>query len=109
MSDILAHPATNGILDIDLAGDHLIVILGITILIIRFGADVVVVFHGHDHSTGYRRWKGLNVFNAPAVQRRVGEFLVVRIADGKMVVGWWNWKQKRWTRVETLAVSGAGT
>jgi len=48
------------------------------------GYNILGIFHGHLHGTDHYQWNGYDVFNGSAAKD--GNFLVVRVADGKLDV-----------------------
>lgn len=57
------------------------------------------IFSGHDHATGYRTWKGINVYSAASPQhdQQTGSFLVVQATKDSMYVlerEWNKWGDK---------------
>lgn len=59
-------------------------------------ANVVAVFHGHYHATGYYRWLGRDVFTPGSAKHRWRSFLVVRVTSAKVDVACWDYEYRAW-------------
>lgn len=60
------------------------------------GANVLGVFHGHYHATGFYRYHGLDVYRAGSPKHSWHTFTVAQIADRKMKVASWDYDKQGW-------------
>jgi cytolysin (calcineurin-like family phosphatase) len=71
------------------------------------GYNVVGIFHGHYHASGYYRWENYDVFNVGSVKYEWKTFEVVRVTDDRMLVASWNAVTKAWWWWHDKPVNGA--
>jgi hypothetical protein len=60
------------------------------------GYNVVALFHGHYHATGWYRWRGREVIALGSPKGGWKSFAVVRITDARLTVAAWNYEVGRW-------------
>ena len=60
------------------------------------GYNIVALFHGHYHASGYYRWHGIDVYNVGAAKHGHYSFAVVRVTDSRLRVAEWRFMEDRW-------------
>lgn len=60
------------------------------------GYRVLGIFHGHYHASLRYRWRGLDVYNVGSPKHGYPSYAAVRVTDDRMVVGAWDYGEKRW-------------
>ena len=71
------------------------------------GHNILGIFHGHFHATAHYKWNGFDVYNVGSVRHGWHSFCVVRITDGYMITGSWNFGAGTWDWWHIKPVNGA--
>lgn len=58
------------------------------------GHNVIALFHGHFHGSGYYPWKGYDVYDVGAAKHGSKDFAVVHVTDDRLTVSAWNYEGK---------------
>jgi cytolysin (calcineurin-like family phosphatase) len=54
------------------------------------GYNVIGLFHGHFHASGWYQWQGLDVYNVSSPKHAGKDFFVVHVTDNMLTVCSWN-------------------
>lgn len=60
------------------------------------GFNIIAIFHGHYHASGYYPWYGYDVFNMGASKHGSNAFGVVRVTDTELTYASYNWTHNQW-------------
>jgi hypothetical protein len=56
------------------------------------GYNVVALFHGHFHGSGWYKWKDHDVYDVGSVKHGWKDFIVLHVTDKKLTVAAWNYE-----------------
>ncbi len=72
------------------------------------GYNVIALFHGHFHGSGWYKWKGYDVYNVGAVKHGSKDFIVLHVTDNKLTVAAWNYEgTPGWWWLHSKPINGA--
>ena len=58
------------------------------------GYNVIGLFHGHFHGSGYYRWQGYDVYDVGSPKHGAKDFFVVHVTDERLTVCSWNYEAR---------------
>jgi len=69
-------------------------------------SEVIGIFHGHFHGSGYYRWHGFDVYNVGSPKHMRRSFAVVRVTQKRMTVCSYNYEAGMWWWWHAKPLSG---
>lgn len=72
------------------------------------GYNVIAVFHGHYHASGWYHWRDWDVYNVGAAKHRRYSFAVVNVTDRRLRVASFQFAAERWEWWHDKPINGAG-
>jgi cytolysin (calcineurin-like family phosphatase) len=70
------------------------------------GYNVIALFHGHYHASGFYRWDEWDVYNVGAAKHRHNSFAVVHVDDRLLRVASWQFTDDRWEWWKEKPING---
>jgi Calcineurin-like phosphoesterase len=68
--------------------------------------NIIGIFHGHFHGSGFYKWNNIDVYNMGSVKHNWRDFAVVNVTDKKMSVAAWNSEQHHWWWYHIKPING---